>query len=170
MNAVLSRWNCLPPAEAVREILPCCGSHPWAEQMSAARPFDGLPALLSASDAIWRGLSAADWTEAFESHSRIGSSVSAEKSTARSAQWSAQEQSLAAETADSLQKALAEGNREYENRFGRIFIICATGKSTAEVLANLRGRLDNEEANELQEAAEQQRQITQLRLNKWLTE
>jgi 2-oxo-4-hydroxy-4-carboxy-5-ureidoimidazoline decarboxylase len=138
--------------------------------MASARPFDGVAAVLSASAAIWRALSAADWTEAFESHPRIGSTVCAENSSARSAKWSAQEQSRAAETADSLKQALAEANRAYENKFRRIFIICATGKTTTDILASLRYRLDNDDGAELQEAAEQQRQITQIRLNKWLTE
>lgn len=170
MNRVLARWHLLPLAEAALEILPCCGSHLWAQGMASARPFEDVPALLSASDRIWRELSVADWTEAFESHPRIGSSVSKENSSARSANWSSQEQSLAAEAADSLKQALAKGNCDYERKFHRIFIICATGKSAIEILANLRRRLDNDEATELHEAAEQQRQIAQIRLNKWLTE
>ena len=74
----------------------------------------------------------------------------------------------AAETAGSLQQALTDGNREYEKKFHRIFIICASGKSTVEILEDLRRRLDNDTATELLEAAEQQRQITQLRLKKWI--
>jgi 2-oxo-4-hydroxy-4-carboxy-5-ureidoimidazoline decarboxylase len=170
LTAVLSRWNLLLPSEAAAEILPCCGSRHWAKQVSSARPFESVAALLSAADAIWRALGAADWTEAFESHPRIGGAANGEKSQLRSAHWSAQEQSCAAETAGSLQEALAEGNRQYESKFRRIFIICATGKSAAEILANLHDRLGNEEETELQVAAEQQRQIMQLRLNKWLAE
>lgn len=170
VNAVLSRWNLLRPDEAAGAIHPCCGSQLWAQRMVFARPFQDISALLATADRIWRALSVADWTQAFESHPRIGSSANAQKFPPRSANWSAQEQSLAAEAAVSLKHALAEGNREYERKFGRIFIICATGKSAAEILANLRRRLDNTEAAELQEAAEQQRQITLLRLNKWLTE
>ena len=74
------------------------------------------------------------------------------------------------ETAGSFRQALADGNREYEDKFGRIFIICASGKSTAEVLAELRRRMENNEATEFLKAAEEQRQITQIRLTKWLTE
>ncbi len=160
----------MPPDEAASEIQPCCGSNKWAREMSSERPLADVPAVLSASDAIWRGLSAADWDEAFQSHPRIGCSARAEKSGARSARWSAEEQARAAETADSLQHALADGNLEYEDKFRRIFIICASGKSTADILAQLRRRLENEEAAELLEAAEQQRQITQIRLKKWLTQ
>jgi 2-oxo-4-hydroxy-4-carboxy-5-ureidoimidazoline decarboxylase len=66
--------------------------------------------------------------------------------------------------------ALAEGNRSYEQRFGRIFIVCATGKSPSEILQILRRRLQNDEAAEMREAADEQQQITQLRLRKWLGE
>ncbi len=175
MNAVLARWNRLPPAEAAGEIFPCCGSNRWAREMTSARPLTDLAAVLSASDAIWRELSAADWDEAFRSHPRIGSGAdagksAAGKSAARSAKWSAEEQARAVETAGSFRQALADGNREYEDKFGRIFIICASGKSTAEVLAELRRRMENNEATEFLKAAEEQRQITQIRLTKWLTE
>lgn len=138
--------------------------------MVSCRPFKDVPTLLATSDRIWRELAVADWSEAFESHPRIGTAASAGKSSAQSLSWSAQEQSRAAASDDSLKQALADGNREYERKFQRIFIICATGKTVAEILESLRRRLNNEEAAELQEAAEQQRQITQLRLRKWLTE
>ena len=92
------------------------------------------------------------------------------KTSARSREWSAWEQRDALRAADSVKLALAAANREYESKFRRIFIICATGKSATEILENLRRRLNNETSLELQEAAEQQRQITQLRLRKWLAE
>jgi 2-oxo-4-hydroxy-4-carboxy-5-ureidoimidazoline decarboxylase len=81
-----------------------------------------------------------------------------------------QEQHRAAESDDSLKQALAEANREYEQRFHRIFIICASGRSAEEILVHLRRRLHNDDTTELQEAAEQQRRITQIRLRKWLAE
>jgi len=170
VNRVLSRWNLLPADEAAKEILPCCGSRAWANGMAASRPVEDVATLLATSDRIWRDLSAADWSDAFQSHPRIGETRGPLESSARSQDWSAQEQSSAAESADSLKQALADGNREYERRFRRIFIICATGKSADEILVNLRHRLNNDDATELREAAEQQRQITQIRLRKWLTE
>ena len=170
MNRVLSRWNLLPADEAAKEILPCCLSRAWANGMAASRPVEDVATLLASSDRIWRDLSAADWSDAFQSHPRIGETRGPLESSARSQDWSAQEQSRAAESADSLKQALADGNREYERRFRRIFIICATGKSADEILVNLRHRLNNDDATELREAAEQQRQITQIRLRKWLTE
>ncbi len=169
MNAVLSRWNGLSVDNATGEILPCCGSNRWAREMSSARPLGDATALLATSDAIWRGLGAADWNEAFRSHPRIGGSAATE-ADAQSAKWSAEEQARAAATSSSLQQALADGNRQYENKFHRIFIICASGKSTVEILDALRRRLENDAATELLEAAEQQRQITRIRLNKWLAQ
>jgi 2-oxo-4-hydroxy-4-carboxy-5-ureidoimidazoline decarboxylase len=79
-----------------------------------------------------------------------------------------QEQKEVADAGYAVKIALAEGNREYEHKFGRIFIVCATGKSAAELLEILRRRLQNDARTELHEAAEQQRQITQIRLRKWL--
>ena len=170
MSQVLARWNLLPTDEAAKEILPCCGSRAWARSVASSRPVEDVATLLATSDRIWRDLSATDWLEAFQSHPRIGETRAARKSSARSQDWSTQEQSGAAGDNDSLKRALGDANREYEQRFHRIFIICATGKSAQEILANLRQRLNNDDATELREAAEQQRQIAQIRLKKWLAE
>jgi 2-oxo-4-hydroxy-4-carboxy-5-ureidoimidazoline decarboxylase len=170
VNRVLSRWNLLSADEAAKEIRPCCGSRAWANSMAAGRPVEDVATLLATSDRIWRDLNAADWLQAFQSHPRIGETCGPLESSARSQEWSAQEQGRAAESGDSLKQALADGNREYEQRFHRIFIICATGKSADEILVNLKHRLNNDDATELREAAEQQRQITQSRLRKWLAE
>jgi 2-oxo-4-hydroxy-4-carboxy-5-ureidoimidazoline decarboxylase len=138
--------------------------------MASSRPFKDVHTLLATSDRIWRALSVSDWSEAFESHPRIGDREKPQAATAQSAAWSAEEQSRAAASDDLLKQALADGNREYERKFHRIFIICATGKTAAEILASLQRRLKNEEAAELHEAAEQQLQITQIRLKKWLAQ
>jgi 2-oxo-4-hydroxy-4-carboxy-5-ureidoimidazoline decarboxylase len=170
VSRVLSRWNSLSAEEAAKEILPCCGSRAWASGMVSGRPIQDVSTVLATSDRIWRDLSAADWLEAFRSHPRIGETRALREASAQSQNWSAKEQSQATESDDSLKQALAEANREYEQRFHWIFIICATGKSADEILANLRQRLNNDEATELREAAEQQRQIAQIRLKKWLVE
>jgi 2-oxo-4-hydroxy-4-carboxy-5-ureidoimidazoline decarboxylase len=136
--------------------------------MASCRPFKDVHTLLATSDRIWRALNVSDWSEAFESHPRIGDREKPAAATAQSAVWSAQEQSSAAASDDSLKQALGEGNREYERKFHRIFIICATGKSATEILEILRRRLNNNEKVELHEAADQQRQITEIRLKKWL--
>jgi OHCU decarboxylase len=172
---VLTRWNHLPPDEAVKIILPCCGSKAWAEGMLARRPFPDEAALLVASSEVWRSLSRSDWMEAFQSHPRIGESrpaspFSTPSALAQSVEWSAQEQQKVGDAKNAVKIALAEANREYERRFDRIFIVCATGKSAAEILEILQRRLSNDADTELHEAAEQQRQITQIRLKKWLQE
>ena len=168
MSDVLARWNFLPIAAAVDEILPCCGSRAWADGMVGRRPLPDEGALLSASDEIWRSLTESDWLEAFRSHPRIGESQPPKAALQRSVAWSAEEQQNVAGANESVKIALAEGNREYERRFKRIFIVCATGKSPAEILKILQRRMKNDEHTELQEASEQQRQITQIRLTKWL--
>lgn len=167
-NPVLMRWNQLSYDDAVRVILPCCGSTAWAQGMARSRPLPTEDALLVASDQVFRKLEAADWMEAFRSHPRIGESQTDPAASARSAAWSEQEQHTAANSAEAVKHALAEANHEYEQRFGHIFLVCATGRTAAEILEVLQLRLHNDAATELQEAAEQQRQITAVRLRKWL--
>ena len=168
MSDVLARWNGLRLEEAAKEILPCCGSKAWAHGMASRRPISDEAALLAASDEVWRELPESDWMEAFRSHPRIGESRSPASAFARSAAWSGEEQQNIGAASEDIKTALAEGNRAYEQRFHRIFIVCATGKSAQEILEILRRRLGNDEATELHEAAEEQRQIAQLRLKKWL--
>jgi 2-oxo-4-hydroxy-4-carboxy-5-ureidoimidazoline decarboxylase len=168
MSDVLTHWNRAPVAEAENEIMACCGSRTWASGMAARRPLPDEASLLMVSDETWRKLSEADWTEAFRSHPRIGESRAEQTAHARSAVWSATEQRGVATADDEIKAALAEANRDYERRFGRIFIVCATGKTAFEIMEILERRLQNDDRTELHEAAEQQRQITQLRLKKWL--
>ena len=164
------RWNNLPADEALREILPCCGSTAWAQQMATRRPFANDVSLLAVSDETWRSLSGAAWDEAFRSHPRIGETRTARPAHARSAAWSALEQRTAAVTGEDVKIALAAGNKEYERRFNRIFIVCASGKTAPEILEILRRRLQNDPEVELREAVEQQRQIMHLRIKRWLGE
>jgi 2-oxo-4-hydroxy-4-carboxy-5-ureidoimidazoline decarboxylase len=170
MNSILARWNLLPAEEAAQEILPCCGSRAWASSLVSQRPFEDVATLFATSDRIWLGLSAADWMEAFQSHPRIGETRSTSEASAQSRKWSAQEQSQAAQSGATVKDALAEGNRQYERKFQRRFIICATGKSATEILENLQRRLKNDDTSERHQAVEQQRQIIQVRVRKWLTE
>src|SRR5215831_14299863 len=110
---------------------------------------------------LWWSLAAADWLEAFAAHPRIG-----ERATSA---WSAQEQTRATETSDAAHARLVAGNRAYEQRFGYTFIVCATDKSADEILTTLEERLHHEPADELQIAADEQRKITEIRLNKLIT-
>jgi 2-oxo-4-hydroxy-4-carboxy-5-ureidoimidazoline decarboxylase len=170
LNPVLSRWNALPPGEAATEILSCCGSHAWATQMAAVRPFADEQTLFAAADRCWQHLPESDWLEAFRSHPRIGEKHAQAKTTAASAAWSTGEQSQMKDADAAILLRMQEGHRAYEERFGRIFIVCASGKQPAEMLQILERRLLNDPAAELLEAAGQQRQIMQLRLRKWLGE
>lgn len=168
MNRVLAHWNQLSGEDAAQEILPCCGSVSWARSLVSRRPIEDEQSLVSGSDEIWNGLTTDDWKEAFSKHPRIGERRASESAGSLSAAWSAQEQSSVATAEQEVQVALAEGNRAYEHRFGRVFIVCATGKSANEMLEILQRRLGNDDAAELREAAEEQRKITNSRLRKWL--
>ena len=150
-------------------MIACCGSRRWAAAMVALRPIADIAELSEAADRVWSEMTEADWMEAFACHPRIGQRKAAH-ATAKSAAWSRQEQSSANDAAQRVVDQLAEGNAIYEERFGFTYIVCATGKSAEEMLAILRRRLGRTRETELQEAAEQQRQITQIRLGKWLIE
>jgi 2-oxo-4-hydroxy-4-carboxy-5-ureidoimidazoline decarboxylase len=168
MNKILTRWNSLDPSAAAREVLPCCGSQAWAVALTSCRPVTDEASLIETSSFVWLGLPRDAWQEAFDSHPRIGQSHAQAQATEESLRWSAQEQRAALSDDDATRLALEEANRRYEQRFGRIFIVCATGKTSAEMLAILEARMKNDPITELHEAAEQQRQITQLRLHRWL--
>jgi 2-oxo-4-hydroxy-4-carboxy-5-ureidoimidazoline decarboxylase len=168
MNKVLARWNSLDPVAAAREALPCCGSHAWATAFAARRPIADEASLIEASSSIWFALPKEAWQEAFDSHPRIGQKHPQTHATEESLRWSTQEQRTALSDDDAVKLALEEENQRYERKFGRIFIICAAGKTSDEILAILETRMQNDATTELREAAEQQRQITQLRLHRWL--
>ncbi|HLL46695.1 MAG TPA: 2-oxo-4-hydroxy-4-carboxy-5-ureidoimidazoline decarboxylase, partial [Longimicrobiaceae bacterium] len=156
------------PADAERELLACCGSRRWAGRVAAARPFPDAAALLDRADAVWGELDEADWREAFRAHPRIGEREAEAGQTWRERAWSAGEQAGMDTAAEATRRALAEGNRAYEERFGFIYIVCATGRTADELLALLRERLANDPAAEIRAAAEEQRRITRLRLEKLL--
>jgi OHCU decarboxylase len=168
MDQSLSRLNRLSAEDAEAEFLKCCGSTRWAKQMSEARPFAGLEEVSVKADAIWSSLSAEDWLEAFCAHPKIGERKAAAKQSQQAASWSAQEQSQAQQAAEVTKAAIAERNRVYEDRFGFIFIVCASGKSADEILSALNDRLANDADTEMRIAAEEQRKITQLRIDKLL--
>jgi 2-oxo-4-hydroxy-4-carboxy-5-ureidoimidazoline decarboxylase len=168
MNSILARWHALTPGEAVAEILSCCGSPAWARKLTAMRPFANEQKLFAAADACWQSLPPSDWLEAFRSHPRIGEQHSQNKTTATSAAWSKSEQSQMKDADAAILLRMREAHREYEERFGRIFIVCASGKKPAELLRILEQRLNSDPAQELLESAAQQQQIMQLRLRRWL--
>ena len=162
----LSRLNALGATEAFAELLRCCGARRWAERMTALRPFATHDALFAAAEVIGRSLSPDDWREAFAAHPKIGDIDALRAKFAATAAWAAGEQSGVAAASDAVLRGLAAGNREYEARFGYIFIVCATGKSAEEMLGILRQRLGNEPDAELAIAAAEQAAITGIRLRK----
>ena len=167
MTLTLSELNALPTSEAERELLACCGSRAWAREVAAGRPYPDAETILSTSDWVWSRLTPDDWLEAFAKHPRIGERAAATiAGTER--RWSEGEQSRAQDGAPSVLAQLASANAKYEDRFGHVFLICATGKSADEILANARERLHNDRERELRIAAEEQRRITHLRLRKLL--
>jgi len=154
----LEELNSISADDAFAAFIRCCGSRRWADGMTAARPFASVDAMMETGDVIWRALDRADWLEAFAAHPRIGD--------ARASGDAAREQAGAADADDDVRRRLAERNRDYEARFGYIFIVCATGKSASEMLEILERRLTHDHGQELPIAADEQRRITRLRLAK----
>lgn len=169
MNAKLTAWNASAEAEALDAMLACCGARRWAQAMVAARPVAAIAELSATADRIWSTMNEQDWMEAFACHPRIGERNAAH-APARSVAWSKQEQSSVSEAEARVLAELAEGNARYEQLFGFTYIVCATGKSATEMLAILKRRLGSSRQDELRQAAEEQRQILQIRLGKWLIE
>lgn len=165
MNA-LDRLNSLSPQEAETEFLKCCGSTNWARRMVEQRPFADVAELVSKADDHWQSLAAEDWLEAFRSHPKIGEKKAEQTQSETARTWSEQEQAGTTDSAMETMQSLAAGNREYEKKFGHIFIVCASGKTADEMLSILSDRLNNDADSELRIAAEEQRKITQLRLEK----
>jgi hydroxyisourate hydrolase len=164
------RLDALSEPEALAAFLRCCGSRRWAEAMRNGRPYRLESALLAAADSAFVRLERSDWLEAFSHHPRIGDRGSLAERFPHTAGWSRSEQGGVAGTGQDVLDALLEANREYETRFGHIFIVCATGKSAAEMLGLLRERLPNDADRELEIAAAEQRKITAIRLEKLLSE
>jgi OHCU decarboxylase len=157
----------LPPDEAQQEFLKCCGSVKWAKAMVQLRQYaTTIGGLVLLGNEMWWSLEPSDWLEAFHSHPKIGEKKAAAEVHTQSKHWSGQEQSGVQTAAQETLDALAQLNREYEDKFGFIFIVCAAGKSAGEMLALLRERLRNEREVELRIAAAEQAKITELRLKK----
>lgn len=162
----LERINGWSETEARAAFHKCCGSQRWAEAMAARRPFAGEAELFAAAEHVWQGLGREDWLEAFAAHPRIGDGDALRQKFAVTAAWSAAEQAGVRGTSEDVLRDLADGNRQYETRFGFLFLVCATGKSAAEMLALLRQRLANDPDEEVRIAAAEQVKITRLRLEK----
>jgi OHCU decarboxylase len=168
MNQSISWLNRLSEHDAEAEFLKCCGSIAWARAMAQVRPFASDQEVFTKADEIAAGLKTEDWLQAFRAHPKIGEQKAAKSQTEQEQRWSAQEQSAVQTASPDTIAQLASRNREYEARFGFIFIVCATGKSPAEMLTILQQRIRHDPQTELQIAASEQRKITLLRLEKLL--
>ncbi|MDP2548375.1 2-oxo-4-hydroxy-4-carboxy-5-ureidoimidazoline decarboxylase [Oceanobacter sp. 4_MG-2023] len=164
----LTELNRLPAADARLAFAQCCVAARWMDAMVASRPFASVERLHQVAADHWQGLEEADYLQAFEGHPKIGDVSSLKQKYASTKTLAAGEQSRVDEADDSVINALASGNQAYEDRYGFIFIVCASGKSAAEMLALLQARLHNDRGTEIQNAADEQAKITRLRINKLL--
>ena len=151
--------------EVARAVLQrACGSSRWVDRMMSRRPFGRDAKLLSVARIEWFGLTEIDWLEAFSHHPKIGDRDALAARFPETHDLSSTEQSGVSSAREDVLQALADGNTAYIDRFGFIFIVCATGKTAEEMLSLLRDRLSNDRASELRIAAEEQAKITALRL------
>ena len=167
---ILEDLNQLPEKDAHHTFMQCCTSSAWVTRMVEARPFASHEALTQAADEAWKGLTEQDYFEAFEGHPKIGDVSSLRAKYANTKELAGNEQGLVKEANDEVLEVLSQGNADYEEKFGFIFIICATGKSAKEMSDLLQARLPNNREQEIVNAAEEQRKIFQLRIDKALAE
>jgi len=160
-NHVAALINALDVQEAREALHRCCASTAWVETMLTRRPFVDDATLFETADAVWRALDTADWLEAFGAHPRIGDG--------RGVGWSGDEQDGMRSASAMVRDRLHALNQRYEDRFGHVFLTCASGRSADTLLAELERRITNDVDMELQQAAEEQRKITRLRLRKLVT-
>ena len=168
LDGPIEKLNRMPPNDRRASLLSCCGSTRWAEEVSGLLPMWDVGQLLILGERVWRELGREDWLEAFRAHPKIGERRAAAPAGEDARRWSEGEQSRARATSTETLDALAQANREYEEKFGFIFIVCATGKSAEEMLSTLRARMRNDAETELRVAAEEQWRITELRIKKLL--
>jgi 2-oxo-4-hydroxy-4-carboxy-5-ureidoimidazoline decarboxylase len=169
----MDAWQRLDRADeagAAVWLVTCCGSTRWCDRMVARRPFRDQEALLQIAREEWFGLSPRDWKEAFAHHPKLGDRQALRARFPATGALSEQEQAGIAGASDAEIDALAAGNRQYEAKFGYIFIACATGQSASSLLSMLRTRLEHDPERELLIAAEEQAKITALRLGRGVGE
>ena len=156
------------PQSALADALgKCCGATAWVENMVALFPIADAETLMAEATSQWNKLSEADWCEAFTHHPKIGGDVAALRAKfASTSTWAEGEQAAVKQASQETLEALAAGNTEYEQKFGYIFIVCATGKTAEEMLALLQARLPNKPENEINVAMREQGKITRIRIEK----
>jgi len=162
----LSEFNQLQEKEAFDSFFSCCGSTVWASKMVAEKPFSSIEELKMKANKDWSETKNEDWLEAFTHHPKIGDVSALEKKFAATAAWASSEQSAVNIANREVLEKLATGNEVYFQKFGFIFIVCATGKTASEMLELLNFRLPNSKEKEIQIAADEQHKITHIRLDK----
>lgn len=160
--------NSVSEEDASHSFRQCCTSERWITRMVTARPYQNLAGLLLSADTNWHDLTEEDYLQAFDGHPKIGDVGSLKAKYANTKALAAGEQSSVEGAGETTIQALAQGNSDYEDKFGFIFIVCATGKSASEMLELLLARLPNDRDTELRNAAEEQRKIFHIRLEKLL--
>ena len=165
----LHEINTLTKDALKAELFKCCGSVNWVNKMLVFFPMDDLVELLEDAEEEWYACTEADWREAFTHHPKIGDVDSLSERFASTADWTSGEQSAVNTASAELLAELAAANTGYENKFGYIFIVCATGKTAGEMLSLLQERLANEPGEEIKIAMDEQNKITLLRLQKLIT-
>jgi len=164
----VEQLDALPGSDARAALSRCCGATRWVDHMLQARPFADAARVFAASDAAWAECDRLDQLEAFEHHPRIGDLQSLAARFATTREWASGEQSGVVGAERAVLERLAQGNADYEARFGYRFIVCATGLTAAEMLARLEERMHHDPAVELSIAATEQHRITRIRLEKLL--
>lgn len=163
----LAAFNALDGSAAAAALISCCGCVRWAEEVAAQRPFASRDALIAMAEAAWRDSTPAEVREAISHHPAIGADVARLRAKfAATADWSAGEQAGVQGASEAVLEALRDANVAYADRFGYIFLVCATGKTAAEMLALLQARLGNDPADEWRIAHGEQAKITTIRLEK----
>ena len=166
MGDRLTWFNELPAGEAQQALRECCAAPRWAEQMAAARPYSSAQDVIRQSGAIVAELTVTDLAEALGGHPRIGERLEARNGGRQAAGWSRQEQSRVDADDTKTMLALAEANRQYEQRFGHIYLVSAAGRTAPELLDVLRDRLQNEPEDEWQVVRSELQRINALRLQR----
>jgi 2-oxo-4-hydroxy-4-carboxy-5-ureidoimidazoline decarboxylase len=166
----LARLNALDAPDAARALLTVCGSRRWVDRMTGLRPFASADHLFAAAEREWRcpPLDRADWLEAFSHHPRIGERRLDQPRFEATREQSSREQSGMAAASDALREEFHRLNREYEARFGHVFLICASGQTAEYMLGQIRARIANDAETELRNAAREQGRIIRLRLERML--
>ena len=168
MSTALARFNALPVAEVERELLACCSAPAWARAVASGRPYSDLEGLNAAARAALAGLTWQDIADALAGHPRIGERAGGAD---RASAWSRREQAaVASDPAAATADALIAANRAYEQLFGHIFLVFASGRTPEQILDSARQRLGNDEATERTVVREELGKITLLRLERMMTE